>query len=75
MDNLMKQFAIQMIQNSGRGNTPMGQEALRILNSNDEQAGIQMANNLCNSNGVSPQDVLPEAGNFFKNMLMGGMRR
>lgn len=71
MDNMMRQFAMSMLQNSGRGNTPMGQELLRILNSGDEQAGIDMANNLCRANGTSPQDILPQAGGFFKNMLMG----
>lgn len=48
-------------------NSPQGQQLMQILQSGDNEAGMQMAMNICNSYGVTPQQALSSAINFFKN--------
>ena len=43
-------------------NTPMGQQFMKLLQSNDEQAGNQMADNMLKNMGSDRQD-------FFQNLL------
>lgn len=61
-----KQLALLLLQkNTQIANSPMGHQFLQILQSGDEQAGIQMAQNICASKGVTPQKALEMAKNQF----------
>lgn len=48
-------------------NTPQGQQFMQILQSGDKEAGMQMAMNICNSYGMTPQQGVMQAIKFFKN--------
>lgn len=48
-------------------NSPQGREFIRILNSGDVEAGKNMANNICQSYGVSREEAVNQSVNFFKN--------
>lgn len=48
-------------------NSPQGQEFLSILRSGDVARGEQMAQNFCSSYGVTPQEALAKAQQFFMN--------
>lgn len=66
-----RQLALQALMEQPQiANSPQGQEFLRILQSGDEQAGMQMAMNICNSYNCTPRQALMNAVNFFK----GGRR-
>lgn len=60
-------FAQKMIQSNQNRipNTPWAQAAVNAIMNNDSQAGQQIANNLCNSNGVTREQALQQAGKFF----------
>lgn len=68
--NNMQQFAINMIANNPRlqqraqGN-PMLMQGLRAIQNGDANAGQQLAQNICNSMGVSPQQATQQAMQFF----------
>lgn len=66
MPNGLANFALQMmLKNSNAQNTPMGREFMDILQSGDEQRGIQLANNLCQTYGESKENAINKARNFF----------
>lgn len=67
MNNDMLALARRVIQsNQSRiPNTPWAQAAVNAIMNGDAQAGEQLANNLCRSNGVSRQEALQQAGRFF----------
>ena len=46
-------------------NTPWAQAAVNAIMTGNAQAGEQLANNLCQSNGVSKEQALQQAGRFF----------
>lgn len=60
-------FAQRMIQNNQNRipNTPWAQAAVNAIMNGDAKSGEQIARNLCNSNGVTPQQALEQAGRFF----------
>lgn len=59
-----EQLALTLLQrNPDKAQTPMGQQLLRILQSGDSQAGAQMAQNICSSRGLTPQQALQQAIN------------
>lgn len=60
-------FAKMMImKNQNRiPNTPWKDAAINAIMNGDANAGMQLANNLCNSNGVSVQDAVNQATRFF----------
>lgn len=65
-DNMLMNFALQQMQrNPNIANTPMGQQFMRVLQSGDQNAGIQMANNILNSAGVSREQGIQQARNMF----------
>lgn len=68
MPNGLMNFALQMMmKNSNAQNTPMGREFMEILQTGDEQRGIQLANNLCQSYGDSRESAYNKALNYFQN--------
>lgn len=61
-----RQFVMNLIsQNPAIANNPQAQEYLRVIQSGDAQRGQEIANNLCQSYGVSPQDAVAQARRFF----------
>lgn len=61
-----QQFALNMLtQNSNLKNNQMALQAIDILQRNDERAGIEMANNLCQTYGITKEDALGRAKQFF----------
>lgn len=75
----MQQIALKMLNaNPQILNTPQGQEFARILQSGDVNAGQQMANNLCQTMGITPQQAQADIqrSNFIQSIgqMFGGMR-
>ena len=65
--NNLLYFAQRMIQSNQNRipNTPWAQAAVNAIMNGDANAGQQIAQNLCNSNGVSKEDALRQAAEFF----------
>ena len=65
--NNLLYFAKRMIQSNQNRipNTPWAQAAVNAIMSGDANAGQQIAQNLCNSNGVSKEEALKQAAEFF----------
>lgn len=62
----LKQIAIQALQRRPDiANSPQGQEFLNILKSGDDAKGQQMAQNYCQSYGISEQDAIQKVRQFF----------
>lgn len=65
-------FAMSMLQkNPNVANSPQAQEMLRVLQSNDAQRGQEIARNLCQTYGVTPEQAINQATSFF-NLPLGG---
>ena len=65
MNNLMN-FALGMIsKNTHIANNPNAQEMINVIQSNDFQRGQQIAQNLCQSNGITPEEAVKQARSFF----------
>ena len=65
MNNLMN-FALGMIsKNPQIANNPNAQEMINVIQSNDFQRGQQIAQNLCKSNGTTPEEAVKQARGFF----------
>lgn len=62
----LKQIAIQALQRRPDiANSPQGQEFLNILKSGDDAKGQQMAQNYCQSYGISEQEAIQKVRQFF----------
>lgn len=62
----LKQIAIQALKRRPDiANTPQGQEFLNILESGDDARGQQMAQNYCQTYGMSEQDAIQKVRQFF----------
>ena len=66
-NNPLLYFAQKMIQSNQNKipNTPWAQAAVNAIMTGDDNAGQQIAQNLCNSNGVTKEQALQQAGRFF----------
>lgn len=66
-------FVINMIQkNPAIANNPQAQNYINVLKSRDASKGEEIAKNLCETYGVSPEEGLNQAKTFFnKNMPFG----
>lgn len=65
-----QQIGMMILQNNPKiMNSPQGQQFLKILQTGDVQAGQQMAQNLCQSYGISPEQALAQSMQFFKQSL------
>lgn len=60
------QFAMSMIQNNPQVmNNPMAQNYIGVIQSRDAQKGQQLAENICRSYGITPQQAIQQAKQFF----------
>lgn len=65
-DQRMREFASRMVRKNSRiANSPEGQEFLRLLESGDDEAGIAMANKVLTGNGLTRNQGLQKAMEFF----------
>lgn len=61
-----RNFALGLInQNPNVANNPQAQEYLGVIQSGDAQKGTEIANNICKSYGMTPQEALERAKQFF----------
>ena len=67
MPQQLQQMAMMMInQNRGQfAGNPQAQELIRILETGDEQKGIEFATNFLKSNNWTQEEGLQKACNFF----------
>lgn len=62
----LKQIAIEALKRrQDIANTPQGQQFLQILQSGDDAKGRQMAQNICQSYGMSEEDAVNKVRQFF----------
>ena len=66
----MKQTIQNMVQrNPSIANNPQAQQYLQVIMSGDAQKGQELARNICGSFGVSPEQGIQQAQQFFSNMF------
>lgn len=62
----VRQIAMNILsRNPTVANNPQAQEYLKVIQSGDAQRGQEIANNLCQTYGVSPEDAVGQAKRFF----------
>lgn len=62
----LKDMALKMISNNPKvANNPQAQELIEVIKSGDNARGQQIAQNLCNTYGVSKEEALNQAKGFF----------
>lgn len=69
MNNPMSTLLNMAMQNSNIANNPRAQEMLQVIQSGDAQKGQQIAMNLCKTYGVSKEQAVGMATEYFKNQL------
>lgn len=69
MNNPMSMLLNMAMQNSNIVNNPRAQEMLQVIQSGDAQKGQQIAMNLCKTYGVSKEQAVGMATEYFKNQL------
>lgn len=63
----LKDFALNMIANNPNvRQNPQMQEFISVIQNGDNARGEQIANNLCNTYGVSKEQALDNAKRFFR---------
>lgn len=68
-----QQMLQQMLQrNPQLANNPQAQQYIQVLMSGDAQKGQELARNICGSFGVTPEQGVQQAQNFFQNKFRGG---
>lgn len=61
-----KDFAMSLItRNPQIANNPNAQGMIQAIQNNDSAKGEQIAKNLCDSYGISPQEAVQQAKQFF----------
>lgn len=67
MNNPILNLAITMISNNPQiANNPQAKSMIEVIQSGDAERGQQIAENLCNTYGVSKEDAVKQAKSFFK---------
>jgi hypothetical protein len=62
----MRDMALNLLaQNPNIVNNPNAQEFIQVIQNGDSVKGAQIAQNLCDSYGMSKEDVLRNAKSFF----------
>ena len=57
---------LQMAQsNPNIANNPQAQALLNVVKSGDAKKGQEIAQNLCNTMGISPEEAVKQASNYF----------
>lgn len=65
MPNFM-QMAMNLIsQNPNIANNPQAQNLIQIIQNGNSEEGQKIAQNLCQTYGVSPEDAIKQAKQFF----------
>lgn len=76
MNNQIAQFAMAALNaNPNFRNKPMAQEFMRILQSGNEAEGIEMANNIMQSYGLSKDQAVQQAGQGLMSIFGQNGRR
>lgn len=61
-----RNFALGLIQRNPQvANNPQAQEYLGVIQNGDSAKGEEIANNICKSYGVTPQEAIEMAKKFF----------
>ena len=64
------QMAQQMMQNNPNfQNNPQAQQYLQVLLSGDAQRGEELARNICQSYGLSPEQAVQKAQQFYQQNM------
>lgn len=64
--NSIMQFAMSMInKNPAIQNNPQARELISVIQSGDSARGEQIAQNLCNTYGVSKETAIAQAKQYF----------
>ncbi len=62
----MRSFALNLLsQNPNIRSNPQLQDMLQVIKSGDSVRGQQIAENLCSTYGISKEDAISNARNFF----------
>lgn len=62
----MQQFAMNLLQNNPNiAKNPQAQEMLKVIQNGDSQRGQMIAENLCKTYGITKEDALTQAKQFF----------
>ncbi len=62
----MQNIAMNIIQRNPQiANNPNAQNLLNVIQSGDQKRGEEIANNLCETYGISREDALQKAKRFF----------
>lgn len=62
----IRNMALNLLsQNPSISNNPNAQEFINVIRSGDSARGEQIAQNLCNTYGVSKEDAVKNAKSFF----------
>lgn len=67
MNNPILNLAMTMISNNPQiANNPQAKSMIEVIQNGDAERGQQIAENLCNTYGVSKEDAVKQAKSFFK---------
>lgn len=62
----LKDFALNMIDGNPQiANNPNAREFLNVIRNGDDARGRQIAQNLCDSYGITPDQAVQQAKQFF----------
>lgn len=62
----LQQFAINLLRNNPNVvKNPQAQEMLKVIQNGDSQRGQMIAENLCKTYGITKEDALTQAKQFF----------
>lgn len=62
----LKAWALELLsKNPNVSNNPRAQEYIKIIQNGDSEQGERIANNLCQTYGMSKEDAVKNAKNFF----------
>lgn len=65
------QFLLNYLMQSNPGalNNPMAKEILSVIQRNDVQKGEEIARNICNAYGITPEQAMQQAMAFISSKL------
>lgn len=64
-DQFVQSMIAQLSQNPSMVNNPIAQGLLEAIKTGDQKKGEELANNLCKTYGVTPQEACRQAMRFF----------
>lgn len=63
------QNALNFLQTNNVQPNPQNQQYIQALQSGDQNAGQQLANQFCQQNNINPQQIIDSAPPFLKSMF------